>query len=142
MVTGESVGIMKYKFQIYKIHLVFGHLSALFENITIKCAAMESRLKHAGWNKRADWNFPQKTINVQDLIRACRVVKKFEINKRACTFIRYSRVPKINPIPGGLWNYVVRRGGAIMARMDFRLSKVAKRPVSTQNLLSNIYFNL
>ena len=92
MVTGESVGIMKYKFQIYKIHLVFGHLSALFENITIKCAAMESRLKHAGWNKRADWNFPQKTINVQDLIRACRVIKKFEINKRACTFIRYSRV--------------------------------------------------
>ena len=94
MVTGESVGIMKYKFQIYKIHLVFGHLSALFENITIKCAAMESRLKHAGWNKRADWNFPQKTINVQDLIRACRVIKKFEINKRACTFIRYSRVPR------------------------------------------------
>ena len=92
MVTGESVGIMKYKFKIYKIHLVFGHLSALFENITIKCAAMESRLKHAGWNKRADWNFPQKTINVQDLIRACRVIKKFEINKRACTFIRYSRV--------------------------------------------------
>ena len=44
MVTGESVGIMKYKFQIYKIHLVFGHLSALFENIPIKCAAMESRL--------------------------------------------------------------------------------------------------
>ena len=54
---------------------------------------MESRLKHAEWNKRADWNFPQKTINVQDLIRACRVIKKFEINKRACTFIRYSRVP-------------------------------------------------
>ena len=96
LVTGESVGIMKYKFQIYKIHLVFGHLSALFENITIKCAAMESRLKHAGWNKRADWNFPQKTINVQDLIRACRVIKKFEINKRACTFIRYSRVAGFN----------------------------------------------
>ena len=95
MVTGENVGVMKYKFQIYKIHLVFGHLSALFENITIKCAAMESRLKHAGWNKRADWNFPQKTINVQDLIRACRVIKKFEINKRACTFIRYSRVGAI-----------------------------------------------
>ena len=77
---------MKYKFQIYKIHLVFGHLSALFENITIKCATMESRLKHA------DWNFPQKTINVQDLIRACRVEKEIEIYKRACTFIRYSRV--------------------------------------------------
>ena len=78
MVTGESVGIMKYKFQIYKIHLVFGHLSALFENIPIKCAAMESRLKHAGWNKRADWNFPQKTINVQDLIRAYRVIKSLK----------------------------------------------------------------
>ena len=85
MVTGESVGIMKYKSKIYKIHLVF-------ENITIKSAAMESRLKHAGWNKRADWNFPQKTINVQDLIRACRVIKRPENNKRACTFIRYSRV--------------------------------------------------
>ena len=33
-------------------------------------------------------------------------------------------------------------GGAIMARTDFRLSKVAKRPVSTQNLLSNRYFNV
>ena len=33
-------------------------------------------------------------------------------------------------------------GGAIMARTDFRLSKVAKRPVSTQNFLSNKYFNL
>ena len=29
-----------------------------------------------------------------------------------------------------------------MARTDFRLSKVAKRHVSTQNLLSNRYFNL
>ena len=92
MVTGESVGTMKYKFQVYKIHLVFGHISTLFENIKIKCAAMESRLKHAGWNKRADWNFPLKTINMQDLIRACRVIKKFEINKLACTFIRYSNL--------------------------------------------------
>ena len=57
---------------------------------------MESSLKHAGWNKRADWNFTQKTINVQDLIRACRMIKKFEINKRACTFIRYFRVPTLN----------------------------------------------
>ena len=48
----------------------------------------------------------------------------------------------VNPIPGKLWNYVVRQGGAIMARTDFRLSKVAKRPISTQNLLSNRYFNL
>ena len=92
MVTGESVGIMKYKFKIYKIHLVFGHLSALFENNNKMSSHGESSLKHAGWNKRADWNFTQKTINVQDLIRACRMIKKFEINKRACMFIRYSRV--------------------------------------------------
>ena len=33
-------------------------------------------------------------------------------------------------------------GGAIMARTDFRLSKMTKRPVSAQNLLSNEYFDL
>ena len=48
----------------------------------------------------------------------------------------------INPIPGKLWNYVVGQGGAIMARTDFRLSKMTIRPVSGQNLLSNEYFDL
>ena len=33
-------------------------------------------------------------------------------------------------------------GGAIMARTDFRLSKMTKSPVSAQNLLSNEYFDL
>ena len=46
-----------------------------------------------------------------------------------------------NPIPTGLWNDVTNWGGAIMARMDFRLSKMTKRPVSAQNLLSNEYFD-
>ena len=64
------------------------------------------------------------------------LIKSLELSKGTLP------IKDINPIPGGLWNYVVRRGGAIMARMDFRLSKVAKRPVSTQNLLSNRYFNL
>ena len=29
---------------------------------------------------------------MQDLIRVCRVIKRFKNKKRACTFIRYSRV--------------------------------------------------
>ena len=41
---------------------------------------MESSLKHAGWNKRADWNFTQKTINVQDLIRVCRMILQSSSN--------------------------------------------------------------
>ena len=48
----------------------------------------------------------------------------------------------INPIPHGLWNDVNTWGGAIMARMDFRLSKMTKSPVSAQNMLSNEYFDL
>ena len=48
----------------------------------------------------------------------------------------------LNPIPTGLWNDVTNWGGAIMARTDFRLSKMTKRPVSAQNLLSNEYFDL
>ena len=33
-------------------------------------------------------------------------------------------------------------GGAIMARTEFRLSKMTKRPVSAQNMLSNEYLDL
>ena len=56
---------------------------------------------------------------------------------RVIAKLSYEIDANLNPIPGKLWNYVVRQGGAIMARTDFRLSKVAKRPISTQNLLSN-----
>ena len=56
-----------------------------------------------------------------------------ELHKRSVIF---------NPIPTGLWNDVTNWGGAIMARTDFRLSKMTKRPVSAQNLLSNEYFDL
>ena len=48
----------------------------------------------------------------------------------------------LNPIPTGLWNDVTNWGGGIMARTDFRLSKMTKRPVSAQNMLSNEYFDL
>ena len=49
----------------------------------------------------------------------------------------------INPIPGGLWNYVARRGGeAIMAQVFSRLHNFAKRPPSTQNLLLDKYCDL
>ena len=47
-----------------------------------------------------------------------------------------------NPIPPELWNDVITWGGAFCARTDFRLSKLTKRPPSTQNLLSNEYFDL
>ena len=40
----------------------------------------------------------------------------------------------LNPIPGGLWNYVVRRGGAIMARTFKRRQKLAKIPSSAPKL--------
>ena len=46
----------------------------------------------AGWNECAGWKLSSKLINVQDLIRVCRVENDIEIYKRACTFIRYSRV--------------------------------------------------
>ena len=48
----------------------------------------------------------------------------------------------VNPIPGGLWNYVTRRGGAIMAQVFSRRHNFAKRPPSTQNLLLDKYFDL
>ena len=38
-------------------------------------------------------NFPSKTINMQSKIRPYRVDFFLEINKRACTSIRYTRVP-------------------------------------------------
>ena len=47
-----------------------------------------------------------------------------------------------NHIPPELWNDVITWVGAIMARTDFRLSKVTKRPPSTQNLFPNKYFDL
>ena len=56
--------------------------------------------------------------------------------------ILMSTSPFFNPIPTGLWNDVTNWGGGIMARTDFRLSKMTKRPVSAQNLLSNEYFDL
>ena len=40
----------------------------------------------------------------------------------------------VNPIPGVLWNYVVRRGGAIMARTFKRRQKLAKIPSSAPKL--------
>ena len=36
--------------------------------------------------------FSSKIINVQDIIKACWMIKRFENYKRACTLIRYSRV--------------------------------------------------
>ena len=48
----------------------------------------------------------------------------------------------LNPIPPELWNDVITWGGAFCARTDFRLSKLTKRPPSTQNFLSNEYFDL
>ena len=48
----------------------------------------------------------------------------------------------LNPILPELWNDVITWVGAIMARTDFRLSKVTKRPPSTQNLFPNKYFDL
>ena len=47
-----------------------------------------------------------------------------------------------NPIPGGLWNYNVRRGGAIMAQVFSRRHNFTKGPPSTQNLLLDKYFDL
>ena len=41
-----------------------------------------------------------------------------------------------------LWNDVITWGGAFCARTDFRLSKLTKIPPSTQNFLSNEYFDL
>ena len=52
----------------------------------------------AGWNKFAGWKLSSKLINVQDLIRVCRVENDIEISKRACTFIRYSRVVYIKEV--------------------------------------------
>ena len=43
-------------------------------------------------------------------------------------------VKSFNPIPGVLWNYVVRRGGAIMARTFKRCQKLAKIPSSAPKL--------
>ena len=48
----------------------------------------------------------------------------------------------LNPIGGMLWNYVVGQGGAIMARVCKRRQKLPKRPSSTQNLISDKYYDL
>ena len=43
-------------------------------------------------NKRGEWNFSQKLIKGEALIRVSRVEKKPKINKRASPFIRKVRV--------------------------------------------------
>ena len=48
----------------------------------------------------------------------------------------------VNPIPRGVWNYVNPWGGAIMARIYFKLYKSLKTLLSAHNLLSKQYFDL
>ena len=48
----------------------------------------------------------------------------------------------LNPILGRLWNYVVRQGGAIMARIDISRHKFIQMPPTTLNLGSDKYFDL
>ena len=59
------------------------------------------------------------------------------LSNREFYFIRV-----INPIPRGVWNYVNPWGGAIMARIDFKLYKSLKTLLSAHNLLSKQYFDL
>ena len=54
----------------------------------------------------------------------------------------YYRSGSFNPIPRGVWNYVNPWGGAIMARIDFKLYKSLKTLLSAHNLLSKQYFDL
>ena len=51
--------------------------------------------KRGGLNKQGGWNVFQKLINGETLIRASRVEKNLEINKRACPFIRDLRVVRV-----------------------------------------------
>ena len=54
-------------------------------------------LKFKEPNKRGGWNFSQKIINGEALIRVSRVEKFPKINKRACPFIRKLRVTGFEP---------------------------------------------
>ena len=63
--------------------------------------------KRAGWNRRAGGNFFSKSINVQTKIRPCRREFFLKVNKRACTFIRYTRVFwKIDDFTNTFWLYL------------------------------------
>ena len=51
-------------------------------------------IKCADPNRRAGGNFFSKSINVRTQIRPCRGDFLLKINKRACTSIRHTRVPR------------------------------------------------
>ena len=50
--------------------------------------------------------------------------------------------PKLTLFYTGSGTYVVTRGGAIMARIDFRRHRFTQRPPTTLNLLPDKYFDL
>ena len=74
----------------YKSHLL---LCVACKKVTIM-KKVETN-KRAGWNKRAGRKVFSKLINVQTKIRPYRVDFFLKINKRACTSIRYTRVPNL-----------------------------------------------
>ena len=49
---------------------------------------------------------------------------------------------RFNPILHGFWHDVITRVWSIMAHINFRHHNFAKRPLSTQNLLSDKTFDL